>query len=433
MKRSLKVNQLKKSISGIAALACILIIKSATAAYLPLQYINTAYESSIKTVLLSQAGSYERFPAIDLNSNQQLNLIFDELMPENDNYQYTYIHCSSDWKPSNLKPNEYLAGNLFENIMEYSFSTTTFQTYTHYNLNFPTKDMKPKLSGNYIIKIYRNFDESDIILTRRFMVVEDKFIITPSPKIASNASLRFNSQEIDFSVNMGDNNVPNPLIDVKATILQNLRWDNAIFDLKPRFVNGKILEYNYEEGNIFKGGNEFRFFDIRNLRFLSFNVRSKYVEGNLKHAVLYRDACRVSQSYLQTIDFNGKMVVDNRDGAVKGEIESDYAAVHFNYVADKLDKDIFIFGELTDWQIKDEFKLEWNEKSQEYEKQIMLKQAYYNYFYVTADKNNAADLQYTEGNYSNTENDYHILIYNKNQFMQYDELLATVSCNSMKK
>lgn len=403
------------------------------AAYLPVQYINTAYESSIKTVILTQSGSYERFPAIDLNSNQQLHLQFDEMMPESDNYQYTYIHCTSDWQPSPLKPNEILNGNLFENITDYSFSTTTFQTYTHYNIYFPTADMKPKLSGNYILKVYRNFDENDIILTRRFMVVDDKFVISPSARIATNPGQRFTSQEIDFSVNMGENTVPNPMFDVKATIMQNLRWDNAIFDLKPRFINGKILDYNYENGNVFLGGNEFRYFDIRNLRFLSYNVRRKYDENNIKNAVLYPDATRMTLPYLQTIDFNGKIVVDNRDGGVKGEIESDYASVHFTFVSDKLEKDVYIFGELSDWQIREEFKMEWNAKSNQYEKIMSLKQAYYNYYFVTKDENNQADLRYTEGNHSNTENDYHIMIYNKNPFMQYDELLGTIHCNSMKR
>lgn len=403
------------------------------AAYLPIQYTNTAYESSIKTVILTQANSYERFPAIDLNSRQQLNLQFDELMPENDNYQFTFIHCSHDWQLSNLKPNEYLKGNMFENINEYSFSTTTFQVYTHYSINFPSEDMKPKLSGNYILKVYRNFDENDIILTRRFMVVDDRFVIASSARIATNPDVRFTSHEIDFTVNMGDNVVPNPLIDVKTTIMQNLRWDNAIFDLKPRYINGKILEFNYETGNVFPAGNEFRYFDIRSLRFLSFNVRRKYMEGNLKNAVLYADATRINQPYLQTIDFNGKIVVDNRDGAVNGEIEADYAACHFSFISDKLSRDVYIFGELTDWQLKEEFKMEWNEKAGQYEKTLMLKQAYYNYYYVTPDANKQADLQYTEGNHSNTENDYHVMIYNKNPFMQYDELLGTMHCNSMKR
>ena len=139
------------------------------AAYLPIAYTNMAYESNIKTAIMTQNGSYERFPAIDLNSNQQLNLQFDDMMPESDNYQFTFIHCSSDWKVSNLKPNEYLTGAMFENITNYTFSTTTFQVYTHYNVNFPSADMKPKLSGNYILKIFRNFDENDLILTHRFI------------------------------------------------------------------------------------------------------------------------------------------------------------------------------------------------------------------------------------------------------------------------
>ena len=412
---------------------CLLIQSIAEAAYLPLQYINTAYESNIKTVMLTQAGSLERLPAIDLGSNQQLNLVFDDMMPESDNYQYTFIHCSSDWKPSNLKPNEYLTGNLFQNINTYAFSTTTFQVYTHYQITFPENEMKPKLSGNYILKLYINFDENDLILTRRFMVVDDKFVITPSVKVATNPNVRFSDQEIDFSVNMGDNIVPNPMMDVKATILQNLRWDNAIFDLKPRFINGKILDYNYETGNLFKGGNEFRYFDIRNLRYLSPNVRRKYDENNVKHAVLYSDAIRGNLPYVQMIDFNGKVVIDNRDGIAKAEIGADYAAVHFNLVSDQQAKDVYIFGELSDWQLKDDFKMEWNPKALQYEKELMLKQAYYNYYYVTADQLNVADQSVIEGNFSNTENDYHILLYNKNQFMQYDELLGVISSNSAAK
>lgn len=403
------------------------------AALVPIQYTNTAYESNIKTAILTQANSYERFPVIDLNTDQQLNLQFDDMMPESDNYQYTFIHCSADWKPSNLRPNEYLKGIMYETATNYSFSTTTYQVYVHYNINFPSQDMKPKYSGNYILKVYRNFDENDLVLTHRFMVVEDKFIITPSAKIATNPNVRFTSQEIDFSVDMGDNIVPNPMIDVKATLIQNLRWDNAIFDLKPRFINGKILDYNYEVGNVFSGGNEFRYFDIRSMRALSFNVRRKYLEGALNNAVLYADASKMNQPYLQTIDYNGKIVVDNRDGIVKGDIGSDYVAVHFTLTSDNLGKDVFIFGELSDWQMKDEFKMEWSEKFHQYEKMVMLKQAYYNYWYVVPDAKGMPDLTYTEGNHSNTENDYYIMIYNKNQFMQYDELLGTIHCNSMNK
>lgn len=406
-----------------------LTLRSAT---VPIQYNNVQYEPNIKTVLLTQYNSFERFPAIDLNSNQQLQLVFDEIKPENDNYQYTFIHCSANWELSYLRPNEYLTGSFFENVNDYQFSSTTFQVYTHYNIVFPTAEMKPKVSGNYILKVYRNFDENDIVLTHRFMVVDDKFIITGGVNSATVPSLRNTSQEVDFSVDLGDNIVPNPLMDVKSTIMQNLRWDNAIFDLKPRFINGRKLDYNYEEGNVFLGGNEFRYFDIRSLRFLSFNVRRKYVEGNVKNVLLYTDNTKMNLPYLQTIDFNGKRVIDNRDGNLKGEIEGDYCSVHFTFISDKLDRDVYIFGELSDWELRDEFKMEWNENFNQYEATLVLKQAYYNYYYVTPNKEDPKkiDTTLTEGNSSMTENDYYIMTYNKNPFMQYDELLGTFHCNS---
>lgn len=407
------------------------------AAFVPTLYNNAVYEPDIKTVMLTQSQSYERFPAIDLNSNQQLQLLFDELKPENDNYQFTYIHCSANWELSPLRPNEYINGVFFENINNYAFSTSTFQQFTHYQIDFPTSEMKPKLSGNYILKVYRNFDENDVVLTRRFMVVDDKFIIKASANSATNPALRFTKQEIDFSVDMGINIVPNPMIDVKTVIMQNLRWDNTITDLKPRMINGKVLDFNYEQGNLFDAGNEFRYFDTRSLRFLSFNVRRKYIENNVKHAVLYNDASKANLPYLQTIDYNGKRVLDNRDNAIKdgGGIEGDYASIHFTFVSDKLDKDVYVFGELSDWQMNDEFKMEWNANFNQYEATIVLKQAYYNYYFVTpsAEDTTKVELSNTEGNHMNTENDYHIMVYNKNPFMQYDELLGTVHCNSAKR
>jgi hypothetical protein len=82
------------------------------------------------------------------------------------------------------------------------------------------------------------------------------------------------------------------------------------------------------------------------------------------------------------------------------------------------------------YKIKEEFKLEWNEKFGQYEKSMLLKQAYYNYHYVTVNEDQSVNLQQTEGDFSATENDYHVMIYHKNQFMQYDELLGTAYINS---
>jgi hypothetical protein len=190
-----------------------------------------------------------------------------------------------------------------------------------------------------------------------------------------------------------------------------------------------LLDYNYERGNLFYGGNEFRFFDIRSLRFLSANVRNKYIQDNVKHVELYKDGPRVN-GYVQWLDFNGKRVIDNRDGLMNTGIESDYVWVHFTYISDKLANGLYIYGELSDWQLKEQFKMTYNSLIGGYEKTMLLKQAFYNYEYVSPSPKNAIDISNTEGNFFNTENEYDILLYTKNQFMQYDELVGTSHCVS---
>ena len=53
--------------------------------------------------------------------------------------------------------------------------------------------------------------------------------------------------------------INNPFGDIYTVITQNNRWDNAIVGLKPVFVKNDELIYDYEEENLFDGGNEYRF------------------------------------------------------------------------------------------------------------------------------------------------------------------------------
>lgn len=108
-------------------------------------------------------------------------------------------------------------------------------------------------SGNYILKVFRNFDEEDILLTRRFMVVDIQTKISSTIKSATVPEFRFSHQEVDFSVNYLGFDIPNPFLDVNVTILQNNSWNNAITNLKPQFVNNNELSYNYENENSFSG------------------------------------------------------------------------------------------------------------------------------------------------------------------------------------
>ena len=352
------------------------------------------------------------------------------LDPQNEFLNYSLIHCDRNWMPSDLQPMDYVNGNTMGEITDFKFSTNTYQTYTHYSLNFPTDEMAITKSGNYILKVFRNFDEEDILLTRRFMVVDIQTKISTSIRSATVPEYRFSHQEVDFSVKYLGFDIPNPFLDVHVTILQNNSWNNAIENLKPQFVNNNELSFNYENENLLPGTNEFRFFDIRSLRFFSNNVIKKYIDS-VQNVVLRPEESKAYLNYVRWIDYNGKRDIFNSDGMNLVE-DGDYALVHFNFKSNNLQDmgDVFVYGELTDWQLKDKFKMTYSSELNMYTCPVLLKQSYYNYHFVLRDKQGNIDYTFTEGNHQETENDYTILVYHKNVFYGYDEIIGLAYRNS---
>lgn len=394
-------------------------------------YDNTCFDDKIATVILQKnIDIYDPVPIINLGSTESLKLSFDMLDPQNEFLNYSVIHCDRNWMPSNLQPMDYVNGNTMGEITDFKFSTNTYQTYTHYSLNFPTDEMAITKSGNYILKVFRNFDEEDILLTRRFMVVDIQTKISTSIRSATVPEFRFSHQEVDFSVNYLGFDIPNPFLDVNVTILQNNSWNNAIKNLKPQFVNNNELSFNYENENLLPGTNEFRFFDIRSLRFFSNNVIKKYIDS-VQNVVLRPEESKAYLNYVRWIDYNGKRDIFNSDGMNLVE-DGDYALVHFNFKSNNLQDmgDVFVYGELTDWQLKDKFKMTYSSELNMYTCPVLLKQSYYNYHFVLRDKEGNIDYKFTEGNHQETENDYTILVYHKNVFYGYDEIIGLASRNS---
>lgn len=394
-------------------------------------YDNTCYDDKVATVILQKnIGIYDPLPLLNLGSTESLKLSFDMLDPQNEFLNYSIIHCNRNWMPSDLQPMDYVNGNTMGEITDYKFSTNTYQTYTHYSLNFPTEEMTLTKSGNYILKVFRNFDEEDILLTRRFMVVDIQTKISSTIKSATVPEFRFSHQEVDFSVNYLGFDIPNPFLDVNVTILQNNSWNNAITNLKPQFVNNNELSFNYENENLFPGTNEFRFFDIRSLRFFSNNVIKKYIDS-VQNVVLRPEESKAYLNYVRWIDYNGKRDIFNSDGMNLVE-DGDYALVHFNFKSNNLEDmgEIFVYGELTDWQLKDEFKMTYSPELNMYTCPVLLKQSYYNYHFILRGKDGKIDYSFTEGNHQETENDYTILVYHKNVFYGYDEIIGLGSRNS---
>ncbi len=74
--------------------------------------------------------------------------------------------------------------------------------------------------------------------------------------------------------------------------------------------------------------------------------------------------------------------------------------------------------------------MQFNPDKGKYETHLLLKQGYYDYTYIAADKNNPALHSDLDGNYYETENLYTVLVYYKSFIGRADELIGVATFNS---
>jgi len=401
-----------------------------------LKYENISYRNTIQTVLLFRQGWELSYPIINLNTTEKLELSFDDLDKDIKNYCYTIIHCDADWQPSDVMPPDYIDGFVENKISDYRYSFNTIVNYTHYDIVFPNEDMKIKISGNYIILVYENFDQSQLVLSRRFSVVEPKVTITANIKRPTIVDLRDCCQEVDFSINHASYKISNPYEDLHIVVTQNNRWDNAIRELKPVYIKENELDYDFDGAeNVFKGLNEFRFFNCQNVNFKAERVDSIYFEKPYTHFVLLPDFKPKRNNYLYHEDINGKRLI-KIEMSNSSETEADYVMVHFRlpYDAPISYGNFYITGALSDWNYTNNNLMKYNYAHKSYELEMLLKQGYYNYTYTFVSNNtNQVDGTYTEGSFFETENDYLIYVYQNDYSVRYQKLICVYLGNSLKK
>lgn len=397
-----------------------------------LKYTDHTFRPTIKTVILQQEGVDGSAPMIELNSGTRLHLQFDDLDVIQRQYYYSLEHCNADWKPSRVMVSRAIRGLPQDFLQDFQYSFNTRLQYMHYSLVFPSDQMEILLSGNYILKVYEDGDQDNLVLTRRFMVFKREAPVSASVRRTVPVNLMDTHQEVDVSVNIAQLSLINIPATTQLVIRQNGRWDNAKY-LKPMSFNKQTINYNYDDGsNCFVAGNEFRWADIRSLRMQSDRVRNFVRDSELVITNLLPDPVRMFDSYRNLEEANGKFFVRNTDGS-EPEVDADYTWVNFflPFEAPIVHGNLFIFGALSNWGFEDEFKVTYDYTSKGYRARILLKQGIYNYSYILLPKNSSTgDMKYIEGSHFETENDYMILFYSRQYTEVFDELIGIAQVNS---
>lgn len=414
-------------------LSLCLLLSMCTMAQIP----DAVYAPGIRSVQLFQYGNQLSYPVIKLNGGERLELHFDDLEPGIRNYYYTFELCNADWTPGILSSFDYIKGFSSNRINTYRVSSIAFTRYTHYQAILPDQNCMPSRSGNYILRVFLNGDVSKTVFTKRMLVIEEKSVIPAQIQQPFNGQYFRTGQKVQFKVNLNEGlQVANQLQQIKVAILQNYRWDNAVTGIRPTFFSRNSLEYNTENDAVFLAGKEWRWIDLRSFRFQSDRIASAKYGKTSTDIFVKPDADRSNQKFNFFRDANGMYTIETTE-SINPFWQTDYASVYFTYVPTGNipfpDKDIFLFGQLTDYNLNDSAKMKYNAEKGVYEKTLFLKQGYYDYSYVTIDrfdKKRAASFEFTEGNYWESENEYMILVYYRSLGGRVDELIGMTRINS---
>lgn len=416
----------KKEIMKLKGNLLILLLVGYTA-ILPAQ--NTCVNvPHIRTLQVIANDNWQIPPIINLNTEDQVEISFDELTHEYHRYTYKITHCNADWTPSDLFDTDYLQGFNDNVIEDYQNSLNTTMLYTHYRFTLPNDEVQMLISGNYLVCIYGEEDEENPVAQACFSVVEPHVSI--SAEVSSNTDIDTNNshQQVNFTVNYPNMSITSPQAEFTTRVYQNQRTDNCVSGLQPTYLQPGQMQFVHNRNLIFPAGNEYRRFEIFNMHYGYQDVDKIQFFDPYYHATLYPDLPRTNYSYDQ--DQNGRYYI-RYDMAQDNATEADYLFVHFTL--EGFDKPLpggtfYLNGEFTYDQFTPEYALKYDEQTHSYEGVQLLKQGVYNWLYLFVPDNTTTGLTApASGNFYETENEYLILVYHRPFGGRYDRLVGMKS------
>ncbi|MFC4723416.1 DUF5103 domain-containing protein [Geojedonia litorea] len=382
----------------------------------------------IKTITFKGNTPESQLPILRLG--EPLVLEFDALNGNEDDFYYVIEHYNFDWTPSQLVKSEYLQGFDNQRIRDYQNSFNTYQIYSHYNLTIPNEQTRGLTkSGNYLISIFDDYNE--LVFSRKFMIYEELVNVGVSIKRSRDVKYINEKQSVDFVIGTNRINFNNPSETIKTLVVQNNNLNTAISNLKPQYTLGNELIYKYTTESSFWAGNEYFFFENKDVR--AANVGVQYIDlFDIYHNYLFANRSRANQPYTYNPDINGNFLITALD-ADDVSIEADYTMMHFALQYPKLTggETIYVYGNYNNYALEDSNKLAFNSESGYYEAAIKLKQGFYNYKYVITDANGQLNEGAISGNFYQTENNYKVLVYYRDLGARYDKLIGLGEASSV--
>lgn len=384
----------------------------------------------IKSLRVYSSLSEISFPIIDKSdsSKKTITIEFDVQGDYAPNLNIVFKFCDKDWIPYENIFLTNIGYNTEYNLWLEKLPLRVTDARYHYVGVFPNQNVTFPFSGKWKFFIVDSQNPEKIYGEGKF------FVVIP---------------EVKMNISITKNRIENVIPEIAAlgrtiTIFTSFTLPDTLFESNIQQVEiienkkisypiiidkAKLTEQNYYEwngGNKFlfiakniKPGNEYRQTDLRDInRFSQKNVNAQY------------DGIEVSNFFKKrNRDFNGGSILTN--------YKSDYAE-YMNVTfkirpPENLTASIFLVGAFNNWQVLPDYEM--FDDNGLLNLTIELKRGVYDYQYVTAENINGEinniDWYILEGNFWETENDYHVFLYYQTpEKGGYDKIIGYKKINS---
>ena len=386
-------------------------------------YEQKVFSKDFKSLTFSTKSLILGEPLYNMNSENPIIINFDLLRNYQESIQYQIIHCDRDWKKSNVLTMDAIDGFDLDYIENQEISYGPVQQYVNYNFKLPNDNTDFLISGNYIIKIFKEGESKNPLATLKFYVSEQistiNFIVDKSRDVEQSKYL----QSFELECTYNSNEIVDPYSNIFINIQQNHQEFDQFWLSEPNFIKENKLVFLPNDGQTFNGGNEFRFFDMSSFRNGSQRIEKIYFNDTTYNVKLKKDVRRSFKQYLQYKDMNGRFFIRTYDFD-QANSQSEYGLVNFRLPMKKLNNDsVYLFGQLTNWTVDNNYLMTYDSVNNYYQKNCLLKQGYYNYIYVVLNSNGVSTRK-IEGAHFETNNDYVLKMYYNDPLNLIDRILS---------
>lgn len=370
----------------------------------------------IQSVHLAPQGDPQLPPVITLNSPQKLVLSFDYLSEQNKQFRVEVSHRTQTWQESAISPSVYL-DSFFQTYIQGSRESFTQQpAYQHMEYVFPNQQLKPTVSGNYLLEVY-NYQDGSLLFSMPFFIVEDEGRL--QTRVETIFAQRQDGRAIDqlFSTYRYPLFVEFPQFDLSISYAQNRFWGRM---REAGYVNtfgqGEISGHLNRQ-DAFISEYEIKILDLRSFTPDGRNILEYDPSTSPPTVILQRDIQHFDTNPFHSPPFGFGFPIDDRS--------SNYARVVFALETDSSvasTANIYLVGDFNNWMINDQNKMTYDHQQRLWKGEALIKQGEYAYKYVLLQNGVIDDLALDHG-FLATRQQYLTFIYFKDPTYNFDRLL----------